>query len=720
MKTYCLLIILGISQISLAQSCAERHALTDSTICGEIACLYEYQEFSAAHSLLLAGTHECNVPADFLLQARVLSASSEYVLALYFLNLVNDESFENEVRLEYIRIGELKDLDALQYPGYVAFNKQSTTNNDLPFLSDSSHLEILEDVGYLKQLFPRRIEEEGHVLTINSEQSPDWLKYIEKQDFLDIGPSELVGDSIIFVTALNPKAFGFKQPARFEILAIDIVRKKVLSKYAFDEDATFMHPAVIGNTLYFASDMAGGYGGMDLWKVEILSHGYSSAINLGPDINSLANEIFPECTNDMLFFTSDRKSRGYGGLDIYKIAYNTEKLELLPYPLNSAYDDFAYFKCTSDTSGFFSNRPGGSGGDDVYYVIETSPKQFFTEIIGRIEANNVDLTGTTLEVHKADGSFVGHTIVDAAGYFKMKHVKGEEEYQISVMDNDLPEGSRMKLYNHEGGIIKEVALHSTGVFKFELLTPEDYYINRMENDDESVLSIDIGGFVSIDEKLEEGLRIYLEDSNGQLIGVSTTSKTGAFEFEATKPDSRYIIRSEVNNPLALIRILDSNGNVIQTINPSVENSYVYIRLKENDQVITITNELNEEVRVSEKEQFNVPVIQFELDGAALSYESETSLNRVVALLQKNPKVNIEISGHTDSRGEDNYNLNLSQKRIDAVIVYLTHSGIDSSRLTGTGYGESELKNKCVDGVECTEAEHAENRRTEMRVYKTLE
>ncbi len=680
-------------------------------------CLYAHQEFGAAHSLLLSGMQQCNSSKDLLLQARILASSNEYVLALYFLNLIEDSAYEEIVRNEYIRIGELKGLDFTQYSGYIAFNKKSTAYDDLPFLSDSAHLEVLKEVVYDKQLFPRKIQTHGRVLPLDQELSPDWMKYIERQDYLDIGPAELVGDSIIFITVLNPTAFGFKHPAQYEIVAINIQKKKTVARYKLSEQGAFMHPAVKGDTLYFASNMAGGFGGMDIWKVEIQAEGFSAPINLGPIVNTAANEIFPECTDTHVYYSSDRVDRGYGGLDIYKVSENDDRSELLPYPLNSAYDDFAYFRCTQDTSGIFSNRPGGNGGDDVYFVIETSPKLFFNEIVGRIEANGVNLSGTTIEVNKADGSFVGHTTLDAAGYFKLKHVKGDEEYQLQVLDQELPEGSRLKLYDQKGGIVKEVELHSTGVFKFELLTPEDYYIYRMENEDESVLSIDIEGFVSIDEELEEGLRIYLEDSNGQLIGVSTTSETGSFEFDAMKPDSRYVIRSEVNNPDAIIRILDNEGNVIQTINPSEENSYVYVRLKDTDQVITITNEMNQEVKVSEREQFNVPVIHFELDRSALSIESEVSLNRVSNLLKKNPSINIEISGHTDSRGEEAYNLELSQKRIDAVIAYLSETGIDSSRLIGKGYGETLIKNKCVDGVECSEEEHAVNRRTEMRVYK---
>jgi outer membrane protein OmpA-like peptidoglycan-associated protein len=101
----------------------------------------------------------------------------------------------------------------------------------------------------------------------------------------------------------------------------------------------------------------------------------------------------------------------------------------------------------------------------------------------------------------------------------------------------------------------------------------------------------------------------------------------------------------------------------------------------------------------------------------LSKQGEKALNRVVLLLKKNPEVSVDISGHTDSQGPASYNLKLSQERMDAVIEYLNKAGIAKSRIIGKGYGESQLKNRCKDGISCSEEEHAENRRTEIRVYK---
>lgn len=105
-------------------------------------------------------------------------------------------------------------------------------------------------------------------------------------------------------------------------------------------------------------------------------------------------------------------------------------------------------------------------------------------------------------------------------------------------------------------------------------------------------------------------------------------------------------------------------------------------------------------------------IYFDFDKTTLQKKSFVELNKVVDLLKKNPSVEIEISGHTDSKGSDDYNLNLSQGRSQAVVDYIISQGIESSRLTAHGYGET----KPIDSNE-TDAGRANNRRVEFTILK---
>ena len=108
-------------------------------------------------------------------------------------------------------------------------------------------------------------------------------------------------------------------------------------------------------------------------------------------------------------------------------------------------------------------------------------------------------------------------------------------------------------------------------------------------------------------------------------------------------------------------------------------------------------------------------IFYDFDEATLRPASEEQLDELVAALEQLPGLEIELRSHTDSRGSDAYNQELSQRRAQSVVDYLVAEGIARDRFTARGFGESRLLNDCDDGVECTEAEHQRNRRTEFEV-----
>lgn len=112
---------------------------------------------------------------------------------------------------------------------------------------------------------------------------------------------------------------------------------------------------------------------------------------------------------------------------------------------------------------------------------------------------------------------------------------------------------------------------------------------------------------------------------------------------------------------------------------------------------------------------DVDNIQFVEDNIALTKNDEKILNKVVMILEKYPDTNISINVHSDSKGIEEYNLRLTQERADLIMSYLLNKGISEERLNAVGYGSSHLLNNCIEGADCTEKEHQQNRRTEFVV-----
>lgn len=114
---------------------------------------------------------------------------------------------------------------------------------------------------------------------------------------------------------------------------------------------------------------------------------------------------------------------------------------------------------------------------------------------------------------------------------------------------------------------------------------------------------------------------------------------------------------------------------------------------------------------------NLKPIYFDLNKAKIRKDAEIELAKVYAAMLKYPTIRIDIKSHTDSRGRDSYNLRLSERRVKATINYLVEKGIDISRLSGRGFGETQLVNPCADNKPCSEEEHQLNRRSEFVILE---
>lgn len=108
-------------------------------------------------------------------------------------------------------------------------------------------------------------------------------------------------------------------------------------------------------------------------------------------------------------------------------------------------------------------------------------------------------------------------------------------------------------------------------------------------------------------------------------------------------------------------------------------------------------------------------IHYDVNQFVIREDAKRELDRLVQFIKDNPGVSIELSSHTDSRGSNDLNKTLSQKRASAAVDYLVSQGISRSRIIGIGYGETRLVNGCADGVDCTDMQHQLNRRTEFKV-----
>lgn len=439
------------------------------------------------------------------------------------------------------------------------------------------------------------------------------------------------------------------------------------------------HPAFLtdGNTMIFASDMPGGFGGMDLYKVVNNNGVWSKPENLGPTVNTSETEVFPYVdANNVLYFSSDGWG-GFGGLDIFKKQLNTEVIpKNLAYPINSNKDDFGYMTLGKQHAYLSSNRKHGGIDDDIFYVYDYRKEQKMLVIVTKLKKLNGDIIALD-SVHVALKNAVTNEDVTAVV---------SKEAKPTSLEVDL--GQKLHVTGSHIGL-------DTIKTAFEISN------NSMINDtlnlifEESEENILISSKV-IDANTRIGIpnaKVYVYDTKTKEYQVHLSDNDGNYQFKG-KRKNNYLIK-------ALHQIYFADCQQLEVIKAKATASIDPLELNKMEKNMTL----------------EVKDLYYDFDMASIRPDAAIVLDHLVTFLNDYPTISVELGSHTDARGSDSYNKLLSQKRANAAVAYIVGKGIASKRITAKGYGETQLINHCKNEVECTEEEHQLNRRTEVKIPK---
>ena len=467
------------------------------------------------------------------------------------------------------------------------------------------------------------------------------------------------------------------------------------------------HPAwdESNKRLIFASDMPGGFGGTDLYSLIKTDNGWEDLKNLGPEINTSSNESFPFIYDSKYLFFASNNPGGNGGLDIYfspEVSSQFQKPVNLGTRFNTEYDDFGLIISDNAKRCFFtSSRPGGKGKDDIYLM--RSEKSVF-----RVLNNYFTLT----TFNKKSGTPVDNVKITFA------------KYELSKNEN--PRISKFR------GIDKEIIY---SIDSSSLLESKPIY---SDNDGNYHLKLADGSYII--KALKTGYQpysaVFNTAKNDKLIKIGLSNEIlDTFLFSFINSENHEIIQ-DVNFDI-------SDGNAVE-IGKSNDNIYFISLPRGNSIKLKTTQEefaskeilidklstpgffdimLEKKIRYVEKlptnigESFILKDIYYDYNSSMLNRKAKAELDLLSNHLMQHTELKIELSSHTDSRGNNDYNQKLSEKRSMTAKNYLVGNGIKKERILAMGYGETNLKNECKDNIQCTESQHAENRRTEVTVIK---
>lgn len=443
-----------------------------------------------------------------------------------------------------------------------------------------------------------------------------------------------------------------------------------------DPNYSLGHPVISedGKSMYFVSDMPGGFGGTDIWVSTKNKDFWGEPKNLGSKINTPGNEMFPYLDKGEEFIFASDWHAGLGGLDLFYTTLDSSMIDVanFGYPINSSYDDFGLILFDDLKHGYLSsNRPGGRGDDDIYAFRIFLPAKI--QISGQI--------------------------VDAASGVPIKNAT------ILLKDS----------MNQE--VLEVVAnTNNDGSFSFDLDYNENYFIVGVKN-----------GYFQEERSIESNDKSgYLDRVNLEMVAYDYGSEGKIIYAETGEP---------FRNALVILKSAD--GKVLQEMN-TTDGTYFFPLEKEKDYIIegsafgyeaqsislstknkkatVITSDLSL-FAIKEGTIVRLDNIYYDYNKATIRPDAKRELDRLIALMMKYPTLEIELSSHTDARGTDSYNLRLSQRRAQSAADYIISKGTPKKRVVVKGYGETKLLNKCNNTTECSDKEHQENRRTEFKILK---
>lgn len=434
------------------------------------------------------------------------------------------------------------------------------------------------------------------------------------------------------------------------------------------------HPVIStdGNTMYFVSNMPGGSGGTDIYKSVRSGSSWGKPENMGSAINTGGNEMFPFLLDSTLYFSSDGHP-GLGGLDVFytQIGADNQNVVNLGYPMSTEFDDFNAILFNNGRRGYISsNRPGGMGDDDIWEFVVQPVKTVIVSGSVLDYISSLPIPNARIEISDPTGKLVETLYSDEKGNYTIE-IDRMEKYTITGIKQGY----------------KNASIEVVDV-------PLNRYVDdadlRMEPSDFGVKG---NVLYAEDDSPVEGAKLTLMDETGIVIEELTTG-----------PDGTYYFGLEGGKVYTL--------ECVKFGYPDQE-----IQLDTRDKPAEVFNSDFRLFKMEEGAVVRLDNIYYDYDKYEIRSDAAIELNKLVKIMEDNPTMKIELGSHTDSRGSHPYNANLSQKRAQAVVAFLTQKGVSSSRLKSKGYGETRILNKCVDDVECTESEHQLNRRTEFTILE---
>jgi outer membrane protein OmpA-like peptidoglycan-associated protein/tetratricopeptide (TPR) repeat protein len=477
----------------------------------------------------------------------------------------------------------------------------------------------------------------------------------------------------------------------------------------------------LGNQLVFTSarDTMGFVKRRDKWTNQSFTNLYTAIIDDNGHLSTpkrFSEVITTHVNESTLVFTKDGKTMYFTRnnfldgknqkskektilLKIYRAVLKDNKwTNVVELPFNSNEYSVAHPALSPDekTLYFASNMPETKGDSDIFKVSINTDGSFGTpENLGdKINTEGKETFPFISEANELYFASNGHPGLGGLDIF-VSPLEKNNTYQrvfnigapVNSSNDDFAFWINSQSKQGFFSTNREEAIGYDDIFKLKEKLPLTY------NCDEELVGIitdDVAGTPLAN------VQVQLFDSKFNLLKKVYTNDNGAYTHEVVCEENYYVrvLQKDYETKEVTVAVSKIEGKTRQDIS-----------LSKKVKTITTGDDL--------AKVFGISNIHFELDKSNIDPIAEHDLAKIIAIMNEYPMMKVDIRSHTDIRASIAYNQKLSEKRAQATMKYMIKKGIDKSRLTAKGYGESQLINGCNDGVSCTEEQHLANRRSEF-------
>lgn len=463
---------------------------------------------------------------------------------------------------------------------------------------------------------------------------------------------------------------------------------------------------------------------LKLYTADITMDGdLQNPVALKGDVNTKFHQSTPAITKDgkTMYFTRnnyadgklDTDKNGTSYLNIF-VAENIKgewtNIRKLGYPVNSDGFSSAHPALSADESElyFVSDRNNKFGNSDIYVAslkkggfVGNDVKKLGEEIntLGRETYPFVDNAGVlyfSSDGHPGLGGLdVFAAIKDLEGKYHVVNL-GEEINSSAddfayIIQNDTKKGYFSS--NRSG---------NDDIYGFTELRPATFDFN--------IKPVVYGTLKYASGPPIEGIAIEIYNSENALVTTIYSNKDGKYTADL-EPYKEYKLLYKKKG-------LAEKTQIAPQFKPAEKREYSFEFINELELIV------NGERKVLESGDdlgkiLKLNPIYFDYNGYNIRESSKAELDKVVEVMKARPSILLTVNSHTDSRGRDDFNMKLSESRAKSTVDYIVAHGISSDRISGKGYGETKLINRCSNGVKCSEEEHQENRRSEFIISVEL-